>query len=176
MTDLARAAYAQLCLAVDALELGEGDFEAERDALVKRLRAAWGKDGYRIKAVHIENVAAAYVRATVEIMNTPELRAVFPYWMFSAAGKSAPCQALNGVVRPAGEEWWFDGRIPPMHLGGCSSVIEPLTLDEAQKIGVTPYYPTTQAAPGLGKVGEFAPDVSGFPPELVAVYEKAREG
>lgn len=174
--DVKRSAYAQLCMVADALDLGDGDFEEMKAALLDKLRAAWSKDGYRLNLVHIENVNAAYVRSTVAVLDTPEVRQVWPYWMFSAimdSKTSRHCENLNGVVRPAGESWWYDGRIPPLHFGGCRSVIEPLTLDQAHKIGVTTFYPMSQGDHDYGKMGEWEPSLEDFPPELVAIYEKA---
>lgn len=175
-----RAAYAQLSLAADALQVDDSQpFDELKAALIAKLRAAWGKDGHRISLVHIENVNAAFVHATVKVMDTDEVKAVWPYWRLNAVmdqKTSRICDSLNNVVRPAGEGWWYAGHIPPLHFGGCRSVIEGLTLKEAHKIGVTPYYPMIEAQHGFGHMNRaWTPDLSKFPPELTAIYSKATQ-
>ncbi len=176
---LTRAAYAQLSMASDALAVDDCPFDELKTDLIAKLRAAWGKDGHRISLVHIENVNAAFVHATVKVMETDEVKRVWPYWRLNAVmdqKTSRICDSLNNVVRPAGESWWYAGRIPPLHFGGCRSVIEGLTLKEAHKIGVTPYYPMIEAQHGFGHMNrEWTPDLSKFPPELTAIYSKATQ-
>ncbi len=179
--DRVRAAYAQLAMAADALDLPDDDrpFEERRDELVEKLLSGWGKTGHRTALVHTENVNQAFLRATVRVLDTPEVKAVFPYWRFMATldqRTSQFCDALANVVRPAGESWWYEGRIPPLHMGGCRSILEPLTMKEAHKIGVTQYYPLVAGDihHGYGYANKsFQPDLSKFPPELVQIYVAA---
>lgn len=179
--DRTRAAYAQLAMAADALELPDDDrsFEERRDELVDKLLSGWGKSGPRTELVHSENVNQAFLRATVRVLDTEEVKRIFPYWRFLAVldqRTSQLCDALANVVRPAGEEWWYAGRIPPLHMGGCRSILEPLTMQEAHRIGVTPYYPlvTGDIHRGYGYANkEFQPDLTKFPHELVQIYQAA---
>jgi hypothetical protein len=177
---LRRAAYAQLCMVADALSLDDDrPFDELRADLLARLRAAWDKDGYRNAKVHEENANVAFLHATVSVLATDEVKKVWPYWrLYNPLDQrtSQLCDALANTVRPAGEAWWYDGRIPPLHFGGCRSLIEGLTLKEAHDIGVTNYYPVVQGdvhhGYGYGKP-DFHPDLSKFPPELRTIYEKA---
>jgi hypothetical protein len=176
-----RAAYAQLCMVDDAVDqIDEArPFDEMRDELVKKLRAAWDKDGNRTALIHVENTNAAFVHATVAVMESEAVRRVWPYWHFNAVmdqKTSQLCDALNDTVRPAAESWWYDGRIPPLHFGGCRSLILGITMKEAHRIGVTPYYPVVQGdvhhGYGYSRRG-FEPDLSKFPAELTQIYDQA---
>ena len=172
-----RAAYAQLSMVSDTLDqIDDAPMPELRDKLIVRLRRMWGKDGHRTSLIHIENVNTAFIHETVRTLDTPEVRKVWPYWTFDAVmddRTSHHCEALDGVVRPAGEAWWYDGHIPPLHFGGCRSIIAGLSLSEAHRKGVTPYYPIIQPDYGFGRMDSWEPDISGFPPELVEIYQEA---
>lgn len=176
-----RAAYAQLCMVAEACEFADAppadvSFEDLRGQLRDRLRAAWGKDGFRLTYVHIENVNAAFVHATVAVMDTPEVKLVWPYWTLQNPmdeRTSRICDALVHTVRPAGEWWWYAGHIPPLHFS-CRTIIEGLSLKDAHRQGVTTYYPIIEPEHGFGYTDrEWQPDLSKFPPELAAIYDKA---
>lgn len=180
-----RAAYAQLSMVDDALNEAhklDSDavpFEELRTELISHLRSAWDKDGYRTSYVYRENSNAAFVHATIAVQESEEVRAVWPYWWFNAVmdqKTSQHCDSLNNTVRPAAEAWWYDGRIPPLHFGGCRSLILGITMKEAHRIGVTPYYPLVQGdvhhGYGYARRG-FQPDLSKFPAELTQIYDQA---
>lgn len=178
-----RATAAQLSMSSDAweqslaAEAAQTDLEEFKAALVKRLRTSWGARQYRIHLVHEENVNRAYSHALVQMMLTEEVRQVWPYWRFSAKlddRTSHTCEFLNNVVRPAGEAWWMEGRIPPLHPR-CRSYLDGLTLSEAHAIGVTTYWPPGRAVfgHGYGKFNEeWEPDLSQFPEELADIYRR----
>lgn len=182
-SDHKRAAYAQLTMVADAWDAPAPEANESwadlRQALVDKLRAAWGPDGFRRTYLVIENVNQAFLHASVRILDTEEVKHVWPYWgLFAVMDQrtSRICLALDKTVRPAGEAWWYAGHIPPLHFGGCRTLIEGLTLKEAHKVGVTPYWPIIEAQHGFGYIDrEWEPDLSKFPPELMAIYSKAME-
>ena len=110
-----RAAYAQLSMVSDTLDqIDDAPMPELRDKLIVRLRRMWGGTGTGRRSSTSKTSTRRSSTKRCGRWIRPEVRKVWPYWTFDAVmddRTSHHCEALDGVVRPAGEAWWYDGHI-----------------------------------------------------------------
>ena len=103
----------------EASERAEGagtDFAAWKADFVQVLRQSWAADGYRTALVFDVAIQRGFAQSRVRTLLMDSVRRVWPFWMFEAVldqRTSLLCDALHGVIRPAGEAWW-ERRTPPL--------------------------------------------------------------
>lgn len=164
----------QVWEALDTAMVKGETLEDFRKAVEEKLTAAWGaKDSYRVETIFRTNLQHAYSRGRWEQQNDPAVKAVRPYWEFSAVmdlRTSEICRPLNGTVRPADDGFW-SWHNPPLHHS-CRSTIISLTEEQAKARGITPEPPDSTPADGFGGApgeDDWHPDLSKYPHELAAV-------
>lgn len=139
----------------------------------------------RIPKAHLQTTyrnwtQTAYNASRVNYLMQPAVMKRRPYWVFDAVIDMATtpvCTAYNGVVLPAGHEW-FLSRVPPLHHK-CRSTIRGLTNAEATKLGKRQRAPKDQLtkkaidAAGAGDrltPGKVAPD-KGFGSHVIEPWQ-----
>lgn len=159
----------------DAIAKGT-TLEDFRDAIEEKLTAAWGgEQPYRVETIFRTNVQHAYSRGRWEQQSDPEVKAIRPFWEFSAVmdTRTTPiCRPLDGTVLSADDAFWKSHN-PPLHHA-CRSTVISLTEEQAKERGLTPTPPSAAPAEGFGAApgeDDWHPDLTKYPHELAAVAQ-----
>jgi SPP1 gp7 family putative phage head morphogenesis protein len=179
------AGAAQLRLVADvwdsidaAIEQGT-TLEDFADEVGDKLYAAWGgEDPWRLETIFRTNVQSAYSAGRYFEMNEPAVKKMRPFWRFDAIMDDATtdiCADAEGVTLDADDPFWAT-HTPPLHFN-CRSAIVSLATDdvaEGDLTGDTSHAP--EAQDGFGDAPQpddfYAPDLSGYPSELVQILQQ----
>lgn len=125
------------------------DFKAEIGA---QLEEAWGgPDPFRVETIFRTNVQSAYNAGRHEIISDPVVKEARPYWRFDAVEDdriTEVCEKADGTVLPADDPWWAE-HTPPLHYN-CRSQIVPLSVEEAERTGISERAPSAEPSDGFG--------------------------
>lgn len=158
-------------------------YEAFEKEVGEKLVAAWGDSvtnpAHRLETIYRNNVQSAYSAGRYAQMTDPDVLRGRPFWMYDALldnRTSELCRGLNGTILPADHDFWKT-RYPPNHHN-CRSGVRSLTRQGAERRGgVSAAPPVLQPAPGFRSLpgpDDWEPDLTGYPPEVVREYERAR--
>lgn len=143
--------------------------ELYKAELGEALTAAWGPSGALWDTAKAEPLQRAFTHARARRLDSPPLRAIYPYWQFLAIldGATSPiCRKLGNppLVRPAGAA---DFPIPPLHWR-CRSTVRGLSrADGEAQVSAAPA--AIVAQPGFGDMRAY-PEPTDGPPELLSAY------
>jgi len=166
---------ADVWAAVDKAVAKGTTFAEFKKEVREKLVREWGaeKPG-RLENIFRTNVQRAYGAGSVQQLQAPAVLRRRPFWRLSVIldGRTSPiCSSLANLTLPASDPSWF-GRKPPLHFK-CRSKLIPLTAAQAAAMGVTTDVPETTAQNGFGEPSApWEPDLSKYPPDLVAVYQE----
>jgi SPP1 gp7 family putative phage head morphogenesis protein len=144
------------------------------DRVETDLYAEWGEARpWRLETIYRTNLQHAYSRGRWEQQNDPAVKAIRPFWEFSAVldGRTSPyCRPVDGTVLAADDPFWRTHN-PPLHHN-CRSTIISLTEEQAKERGITPSGSPVAPAVGFGNApgdDRWQPSYADFPRELVEV-------
>jgi SPP1 gp7 family putative phage head morphogenesis protein len=157
-----------------AIEKGTS-WEQFQKATKEKLESAWGKSNkytaWRVENIYRTNIQHAYGAGRYRQLTDPDVLMLRPFWQLDSvldSRTSAICNALNGTTLPADDPWW-QSHTPPLHFGGCRTVLRSLTRGQATTRGVTQTKPLMRAGEGFGRppqLNDFEPDINRYPPAL----------
>jgi SPP1 gp7 family putative phage head morphogenesis protein len=167
-----------------AIEKGTS-WEQFQKATKEKLESAWGKSNkytaWRVENIYRTNVQSAYGAGRYKQLTDPDVLMLRPFWLLDAvldSRTSAICNALTGTTLPAEDSFW-GSHVPPLHFGGCRTVIRALTRGQANTRGITTKKPLMEAGEGFGKpprLNDFEPDINKYPPALRPFARRKLEG
>lgn len=143
-------------VALDVTLSEGGTLKDFKDLIGDDLEEAWGGDvanpDARLETIFRTNIQAAYGEGRFAQVSDPAIKKRFPYLALNVLSDnrtSEICEQLKNVVLRADNPWW-NGRIPPLHFGGCRTELEILTEEEAEARGITRSPPNVKAQDGFG--------------------------
>lgn len=158
------------------------DFQRDvAETLLEQWKGTTINPAARLETIYRTNVQSAYAAGRWQQMTDPDVLRARPYWQYDAvldARTTDLCRSLHGTILPADHDFWKT-RYPPNHFG-CRAGVRSLTRRQAERLGgETRNVPVLESMPGfdtIPKAGDWRPDLSKYPPRVVAAYQKALGG
>lgn len=132
----------------------------------------------RMELIYRQNVQNAYSAGRWQQQTDLDVLRARPFWMYDAVIDSRTtqlCQSLHGTILPVTHDFWKT-RYPPNHFG-CRAGVRSLTRRQAERRGgATQNVPVLAAEEGFANVpsvGDWQPDLTTYPPRVVAAYQQA---
>lgn len=161
----------------DALDDAIADgttFEEFQAKVGADLEAAWaGEAPTTLETVFRTNTMGAYNAGRREIFTRPEVKEARPYWRFDAISDERTdedCEAADGTVLDADDDWWKT-HTPPLHPN-CRCSFIALSQEEAEEEGIDTDVPDADAADGFGDEAsdeDWEPDFSQFDEQIGSI-------
>ena len=117
---------------------------SETDKVFEAKNAKPGYAAWRSKVIYSTNLAVAYSAGREEQMHDPDMKDIWTYAIYKTMGDGSVRDehaVWNDVVLPINDPWWIT-HTPPCGWG-CRCWKEPLTEEEAKKIGIREKAPKT---------------------------------
>lgn len=154
------------------------DFQrAVRDDLLEEFKGTVANPGWRIETIYRTNMQIAYQSGRWQQQQSPGVKRGRPFLMYDAVidlNTTDLCRSLHQTILPAEHDFW-KRYYPPNHYN-CRAGTRTLTRKQVERRGGVTDTPDVEPQEGFDAaptVGEWRPDLSKYPPRVVAAFRKA---